>query len=212
MIGEGFEAELSEDIAGLVLSTRRQADRISMWTKTSADERLQKRIGYVRPFGLATPVSFRCGGSRLCLGHATRRGWPLACFGGCWTVCLSAGVLLIWGFVACIVVLVCSVQCPNLWFGAPLFFLWRRAVLAFSYDCSSPHGWVVLLGRLPHPPRPFFPPSVALFFLHLGCCREAWRATATPTGLHDNVQLEYLIHKDSIAKNSSYKNKPRFFV
>lgn len=48
VIGEGFDAELSEDIAGLVLSTRRQADRISMWTKTSADEPLQKRIGYVR--------------------------------------------------------------------------------------------------------------------------------------------------------------------
>jgi len=42
--------------------------------------------------------------------------------------------------------------------------------------------------------------------------REAWRATATPNGLHDNVQLEYLIHKDSIAKNSSYKNKARFVV
>lgn len=77
VIGEGFDAELSEDIAGLVLSTRRQADRISMWTKTSADEPLQKRIG------------------------------------------------------------------------------------------------------------------------------EAWRATATPTGLHDNVQLEYLIHKDSIANCAS---------
>lgn len=47
VIGEGFEAPLSDDIAGLVLSTRRQADRISMWTKTSADEPMQKRIGYV---------------------------------------------------------------------------------------------------------------------------------------------------------------------
>lgn len=122
MIGEGFPAELSEDIAGLVLSTRRQADRISMWTKTSADEAMQKRIGCVAaPRG--TGCDFFLGGgrgglagARPCLDRATGRGCRhCSRCSGCWAVCLSAGLLLVWSVAgACV-----FSWCPNLWFGSP---------------------------------------------------------------------------------------------
>lgn len=100
MIGEGFPAELSEDIAGLVLSTRRQADRISMWTKTSADEAMQKRIGCVAaPRG--TGCDFFFGGGAGGVGRSAAvprpRDWAglsalftLQRLLGCVLVCWSA--------------------------------------------------------------------------------------------------------------------------
>lgn len=91
---------------------------------------------------------------------------------------------------------------------ALLYGLWWRCAVR---NVSVPPTWLVA-----RPPLPLSLSSLPSSLLGpcscSACCSEAWRATATPSGLHDNVQLEYLIHKDSIAKNSSYKNKARFVV
>ncbi len=44
-IGEGFDAEASEDIAGVVVNIRGRGDRLNIWTKTAANEKLQRSIG-----------------------------------------------------------------------------------------------------------------------------------------------------------------------
>lgn len=214
VIGEGFDAELSEDIAGLVLSTRRQADRISMWTKTSADEPLQKRIGYVRPCRPAVSCSLsvvlRCGPALAALLGG------LACLSFLGDCCagrlVAAALVQVW----CVVALSClCVPAGILTSGLALLSVPGTMWSAFVVSVLP-----MLLGGCPPlslypfspPPRLYSLPPFWTIGLCLVCCREAWRATATPTGLHDNVQLEYLIHKDSIAKNSSYKNKARFVV
>lgn len=43
-IGESFDDE--SEIAGCVVSVRKTGDKISLWTKTSHNENVQKRIGY----------------------------------------------------------------------------------------------------------------------------------------------------------------------
>lgn len=213
VIGEGFDAELSEDIAGLVLSTRRQADRISMWTKTSADEPLQKRIGYVRPCRPAVSCSLsvvlRCGPALAALLGG------LACLsflGDCCAGRLAAAVVQVW----CVVALSClCVPAGILTSGLALLSvpgtMWSAFVVSVLPMLLGGCHPLSLYPFSPPPRLYSLPPSLTIG-LCLVCCREAWRATATPTGLHDNVQLEYLIHKDSIAKNSSYKNKARFVV
>lgn len=45
VIGEGFEAADSDDIAGIVVNLRRSGDRLSIWTKSATDEGLQRSIG-----------------------------------------------------------------------------------------------------------------------------------------------------------------------
>lgn len=44
MIGEGFEVDASEDIAGIRFLARGRGDRLSIWTKT-AQEKLARSIG-----------------------------------------------------------------------------------------------------------------------------------------------------------------------
>lgn len=45
LIGEGFEAAESDDIAGIVVNIRRGANRIAIWTKSATEENLQRMIG-----------------------------------------------------------------------------------------------------------------------------------------------------------------------
>lgn len=55
-------------------------------------------------------------GARPCLDRATGRGCRhCSRCSGCWAVCLSAGLLLVWSVAgACV-----FSWCPNLWFGSP---------------------------------------------------------------------------------------------
>lgn len=45
IIGEGFDPDESDDIAGIVVNMKRGASRIAIWTRTAANEQLQMRIG-----------------------------------------------------------------------------------------------------------------------------------------------------------------------
>lgn len=45
VLGENFEEAESEDICGIVLSARKNTDKLGIWTRTGADEELQRRIG-----------------------------------------------------------------------------------------------------------------------------------------------------------------------
>lgn len=45
LIREGFEAEESDDIAGVVVNVRKGANRIAIWTISSDQEGLQRNIG-----------------------------------------------------------------------------------------------------------------------------------------------------------------------
>lgn len=45
VIGEGFGPEESDDIAGVVMNRKRGNNRVAIWTKTAADEKLQRSIG-----------------------------------------------------------------------------------------------------------------------------------------------------------------------
>jgi translation initiation factor 4E len=44
-IGEIFD--FGDDITGIVVSTRKSADRVSLWTKTASDKQMIMSIGYV---------------------------------------------------------------------------------------------------------------------------------------------------------------------
>ncbi len=44
-IGEGFSPEDSDDIAGIVINVRRGGDRVSIWTKSAVNQKLQESIG-----------------------------------------------------------------------------------------------------------------------------------------------------------------------
>lgn len=46
VIGEGFAADESDDIAGIVLNVRKGNNRIALWTKNAVNEDLQVRIAH----------------------------------------------------------------------------------------------------------------------------------------------------------------------
>ena len=45
VIGENFDPDESDDVAGIVLNRKRGLDRIAIWTKTASNEGLQSRLG-----------------------------------------------------------------------------------------------------------------------------------------------------------------------
>lgn len=45
LIGEGFDAEQSDDICGIVCNVRKSNDKISIWTKTAMNRGLTEAIG-----------------------------------------------------------------------------------------------------------------------------------------------------------------------
>lgn len=45
VIGEGFDPDESDDIAGIVINMKRGAPRIAIWVKTGSNEQLQMSLG-----------------------------------------------------------------------------------------------------------------------------------------------------------------------
>lgn len=181
VIGEGFPAELSEDIAGLVLSTRRQADRISMWTKTSADEPMQKRIGYVAAPGGTGCGHFFFGGGGGWPGRGRASTARLGGVGGVVHAAAAAGLcacLLVCCWCGVSLVLVCPAGVLTSGVALLRGSWWRCAVLDFP--CLS-----LLRGWMPAPPFPllsplFLPPSLAITFARPAAVRRGARRPHQP--------------------------------